>query len=434
MSLTFDLSSWRWADPDRASRGAKIAFHAAVFGIAFLILFSRRPDALLNAQFYAEDGTFWYADAYNYSWRCLFMSEAGYLHTVPRLVALFTLCFPLVYAPLIMNLSAFLAQILPIQLFLSSRFGGVPFSTRLLGCLLYLAVPNSFEIHANATNIQWHLALLGVMVLLARPPGGRAWRIFDLAVLALASVDSPLGLPLLAIAGLVWWVRRLNPAKWAIWCLIPGTALELLFVLLSQSRRAASNGATLTRLMSILGGQVFLSSILGVRTFIQFHYGHMRFLTLVEFVAAAIGLAMVAYALYHAPLELRLFVLFAAAVLAMALKHPLATMEAAPGQWELLRIPGFGNRYYFFPMLAFFTCLVWIIGYSPSGSRAPRYAALAVLLLLPVGVIRDWHYKPFVDFQFERYVAEFERAEPGTKVVIPTNPIWTTWTMELIKH
>jgi hypothetical protein len=34
----------------------KITFQAAVFLISFLVLFSHRPDAILNAQFYAEDG------------------------------------------------------------------------------------------------------------------------------------------------------------------------------------------------------------------------------------------------------------------------------------------------------------------------------------------------------------------------------------------
>jgi hypothetical protein len=32
--------------------------HAGIFLIAFLLLFARRPDAILHAQFYAEDGAY----------------------------------------------------------------------------------------------------------------------------------------------------------------------------------------------------------------------------------------------------------------------------------------------------------------------------------------------------------------------------------------
>lgn len=423
-----------WANTFATSRATTVAFHTGAFLLAFLIMFSRRPDAVLLPQFYAEDGTFWYADAYNHTWRCLFMAEAGYLHTVPRLVALFALPFPLAAAPAVMNAFAFFFQILPINVFLSSRFSSVALNVRILGSLLYLAIPNSFEIHANATNIQWHLALLAAMVILAKPPVNLGWRLFDFAVLGLASIDSPLGIPLGALAAAMWWIRRERHAKWQLAALVPGTAIEVGFLLLSHSRRAASNGASLLRLGSILGGQVFISGILGVRTFIQWHFGHASFLLAVQLLAAAVGLAITLYALRYAPVELKLLILFAAAVLAMALRHPLASMEAVSGQWELLRIPGFGNRYYFFPMLAFFASLIWMAVKPASTSRLPRFLALGILVLLPIGICRDWKYKPFVDFHFSDYVEVFERATPGTKVLIPTNPIWTTWTMELIKR
>jgi hypothetical protein len=412
---------------------AKAVFHASVFAAAFVLLALRRPDAILMPQFYAEDGTFWYADAYNHSWHCLWMSEAGYLHTVPRLIALFSLLVPLAAAPLVMNLCAFFFQILPIHVFISSRFSSISIPLRLLSCLLYVAIPNSFEIHGNATNIQWHLTLVCCMVLLAEP-AQRAWRIFDMVALILASVDSPLGIPLGALAAAVWWFRREDGAKWKLLALIPGTTIEVAYLLFATTRRAATNGANLTRLLSILGGQVFASSILGVRTFMQYYFAHVHFLLLAEIVAAGIGMAVILYALRFAPVELKLFVLFSFAVLAMALRHPLASMETLPNQWEMLRIPGVGNRYYFYPMLSFFACLIWMVLYAPSASRIPRYAALAILLWTPIGIYRDWEYKPFVDFHYPKYVAQFEQATPGTKVVIPTNPIWTTWTMELVKH
>ena len=38
---------------------------AAVGAISFVLIVARRPDALFNPQFYAEDGKYFYAQAYN---------------------------------------------------------------------------------------------------------------------------------------------------------------------------------------------------------------------------------------------------------------------------------------------------------------------------------------------------------------------------------
>jgi hypothetical protein len=134
------------------SRAKKIAFQAAIFLTSFLVLFSHRPDVILNAQFYAEDGARWYADAYQFGWRCLLMPCAGYLSTLPRLIGLLAQLVPFGLVPLVMNLCAIAIQILPVNLFLSARFGAIPYKVRVFGSLLYLALPNAFEIHANTTN------------------------------------------------------------------------------------------------------------------------------------------------------------------------------------------------------------------------------------------------------------------------------------------
>src|SRR6185312_14008418 len=156
-------------------------FHLLVVLVGFLIIFSRRPDAILNAQFFAEDGQRWYADAYQFGLRSLLIPDeaGGYLHTVPRLAALLSLLFPLARAPLVMNLCAIAIQVLPVTIFISSRFPCIPLWKRLLGSFLYLGTPNSYGTNANATNIQWHLGLLACLVLLAQPPNSQRWKVFD---------------------------------------------------------------------------------------------------------------------------------------------------------------------------------------------------------------------------------------------------------------
>ena len=402
---------------------------AIAFSVAFLMVCARRPDAILNAQFYAEDGRVWYLDAYNLGLHSLFMPQGGYLNTLSRIVALIALLFPLSLAPLVMNLCAIVVQILPVNIFLSSRFSGIPLKTRLLGSLLYLAIPNAAEIHATITNAQGHLALAACLVLLARPASGRVWRIFDGAVLVMISVSSPIGILLVPVAAVLWWKRRQGWSALSLALLVPGALVDGLIALLSHGRQNSHNGATFSRFAAILGRQVFLSSLLGQNT--QDWLMQLRYVHLLEGIATVAGLAVLLYALRYGQTELRLFVLFAYAVLALALVHPLAGPPDRP-QWDWLCVPGCGERYYFLPMLAFLASLFWMASRKAS-PRALRNFAVALLLLLPIGICQDWNYPPFNDLDFPSYAAEFEQAPPGTTVAIPLNPN-SMWTLELTKR
>ena len=402
---------------------------AIIFLVGFLIVFSRRPDAILNAQFFAEDGRVWYGDAYNYGLYSLFMPEAGYLHVLHRTIALFALLFPLSLAPLVMNLCAIVVQILPVNLFLSSRFSDIPLKMRLLGSFLYLAVPNTAEIHANVTNVQWHLALMAILVLLGRPASSWWWRIFDGAVLVLTTVSSPIGMVLVPVAAVLWWKRRQGWSALSVALLVPGAIVVGLIALFTHDRMVAPNGPTFSRFAAILGRQVFLSSLLGRNT--QDWLLQLRYVHLVEGIATVAGLAVLLYALRYGQMELRLFVLIAYAAFALGLVRPLAGLPDRP-QWEWLCVPGCGNRYYFLPMLAFLASLLWIASRRAS-PMALRSIAVALLLLMPIGIYRDWKYPPFSDLHFSQYAAQFEKAPPGTKIVIPINPS-AHWNLELTKH
>jgi hypothetical protein len=402
---------------------------AIIFSVAFLIVFSRRPDAVMNAQFFAEDGRVWFLDAYNHGLHSLFMSEAGYLHVLHRSVALIAVLLPLSMAPLVMNLGAIVVQILPVNLLLSTRFSDIPLKIRLLSSFLYLALPNTAEVHANVTNIQWHLALMAILVLLGRPSSGRGWRIFDGTVLVLTSLSSPIGVVLVPVAAFLWWKRRQVWSAISLALLGPGSVAVGFISQLTHDRQVAPNGPTFSRFASILGRQVFLSSLLGKNT--QDWLMQLRYVRYVEAIATVVGLAVLLYVLRYGRTELRLFILIAYTAFALSLAHPLAGLPTQP-QWELLCLPGCGNRYYFLPMLAFLASLLWMACRSDS-PRVLRSFAIALLLLMPIGIYRDWKYPAFADLHFYQYAAQFERAPSGTQVVFPINPN-PDWNIELTKH
>jgi hypothetical protein len=416
-------------------------FQLAVFAAALLVIVSRRPDAILNAQFYAEDGVVHYRDAYYFGWHSLFQPYGGYFQLVPRLAGLFAQLFPFAIAPLVMNLIAIAIQISPVGCFLSSRFSRVKFGTRLLASAIYLALPNSFEINATLTNVQSHLVLLACLLILADPARTRIWQAFDATVLVLTSLSSPMGILLLPVAALKWWNTGSTWSAAGFGFLVPGSLLQTFTVLFHWHSREAPHyaftgqpiinggalGANFHYLDAILGRQVFLSSFLGLKT--QDWLLHLGHAAALETVATFIGLCILIYGLRYAPIELRLFILYAGAVLALALLNPLAGPPDHP-QWYWLSQPGCGNRYYFLPMLAFLATLVWM-AFCKVKPRALRWLSMALLLLLPIGIYQDWHYPPFLDLRFQQFAKTFEKAPSGARVMVPINPGW--W-MELTKH
>jgi hypothetical protein len=413
---------------------ATILFHGTVFLFGFLIIFSRRPDAILNAQFWAEDGQRWYADAYQFGLRCLLIPDelGGYFHSVSRLAALVSLIFPFSVAPLVMNLCAIAIQILPASIFLSSRFSNIALLKRLVIAFVYFALPATFEVNANATTIQWHLGLLACMVLLAPSIQSWKWHVFDGIVLLLISLDSPVGVVLLPVAAAVCWIRRSRGSVISLALLLPGALIQGVTVLLSHSRPAAPNGANFHRLISILGGQIFISPLLGNTTLVHMAWRHFpNYIFAREIFAFVVGVSILLYALRYAPMELKLFILFGTAILSLSLAHPIPGTLPQP-MWEVMSFPGHGNRYYYLPSIAFMASLVWIASSAP---KVPRSIAWLLLLMLPLGIVRDWRYPEFVDLHFQEYASKFEAAPPGTKISIPLNPVNAAhWTMELTKH
>ena len=133
---------------------------------------ARSPGSLLHPQFWAEDGTLFFQEAFNHGFLATILQPAsGYLHSFPRLVAGFSLLVPMEQAPLVFNLAAFVVQLIPALYLLSPRMARIipSFSARALAALLYVALPASCETHVNLTNSHWHLALTAVCILSATP-------------------------------------------------------------------------------------------------------------------------------------------------------------------------------------------------------------------------------------------------------------------------
>lgn len=413
-----------------------VIFRIIIFILAVVIVVSRRPDALFNAQFYAEDGTVWYANAYNLgAINSLLLPYAGYLTLIQRLGAALSQIFPLVCAPLLFNIIAIFIQILPVLFITSSRFSAlIPnIKARLFLAFVYLALPNSAEIHANLTNTQWHLAVLAYMVVAAAPGHSITWRCFDMAVILLSALSGPYCFLLTPLAGIRWWLRREQWTLFLLSGLCAGMVAQgkTMFLNNHPAHEAVQMplGTALELLASIVAGQVFLSALIGKSGYAWLVSTHVWSAVLVIGVILT-GFAMCFYALSKAPLELKLFIVFATLILGSALVTPLARGAELQPFWEAMKYPGLGQRYFFIPMLAVVTTLIWMVGRQ--SSRSFRVAATVALSCMVLGIMLDWHHPAFTDLNFKDYANKYVESPKGAKVTIPTHP--PGWSMELIKH
>ncbi|HEY8559627.1 MAG TPA: hypothetical protein VIL74_04425 [Pyrinomonadaceae bacterium] len=402
--------------------GRGYPFYFLSIGISLLIIFTRRPDAFLNPQFWAEDGRVWYAEAYERGFLySVTTPEAGYLQTISRLTASFSQLFPLDYAPLIFNAVAVFVKLLVAQFILSNRTTAFlpALWMRLFAAFIYLALPHSYETHANLTNAQWHLALLSCLIIIGAPASTRAGKIFDFAVIFISALSGPFCLLLLPVA-LIKYYR--DGDKWLLTLTIVLAAGSLIqgFSLLSADRPSkAPLGANINLFLRILGGHLFFSSIFGETGF-RWTTNRSVWKDGVAVIINLCGLALVVYALIKANFELRLLITFSALIVAAALVSPAITNEKT--QWEFMRYPPVGSRYWLIPIFCFLLLLFWT--WRAAEYKFLRRLAAGLLLLAPIGIILDWRYPPFQDFDFPKHAAEFNAAQSGSEVVIPINPNW----------
>lgn len=417
-------------------RRAWAAFALALAAFAALVL-SRRPGALTNAQFWAEDGLEWFARAYNMGpWRALRLPYGGYYQLFPRLTAAIATYLGLELAPLFLSLVSLLLQASVPAFLTTDRFASVvPGRWRrfALGVVL-VAAPNLFEVHMNATNGHIHLALLAFLVVVAEPRDFLAWRGFDVAVLVLSGLSGPFCIILAPIAFVRWLAGR-HPWSRTILLVVVGTAAIQAWTLsergaISRSLGGAPLGASSGGFLAILGGQIFVGGLLGLSTYAHLHDLGWWGQPWLPAAAGVVGLAfLLRVAWITRSLALRLLLLYASLHLAASLLSPIVVGDKP--LWELLRLPAAGMRYYYFAIMAFLASLAWTLFADPR--RAMRAAAAALLaLLVLVGIRRDWWLPPIPDLGYAAQVERFRAAPVGEPFTFEIAP--PPWQMVLIKR
>ena len=395
----------------------------AVAAVASAVVISRRPDAFNYPQFYAEDGTCWFADAYvKGAWQALFISYQGHFLLQTRLVALIAMPFGVLNAPLVYNLSGLAIQIAPVVFFMSNRFRKVAPSiwVRAALCGVYLLIPSG-ELQISNNDAQFHLAVLAALVLIA-PPSPRWWgRAFDVATVAFCALTGGCVF-VLVVAAVIWcWVRR---QRWTVvlsGVLFVGFAAQLYSLALATRLPATLGSGPLDMAKDLLfigSDRVILAGVFAEEAHTHVFVNGLPHGAVLAAAICLVGLAVVAFAALRAPWELRLFALIGFGIAAAGLASPL--VPAGTKAWDILAAGG-DDRYFFMAEVAWVVIVLWALGQLPRRwLRAGSFSLVAAAFVS--GLVVAWQYPAFVNYHWPQESAEITSAGPDAHLSLPINP------------
>lgn len=430
--------------------------------VGFLLTYSRKPDLLTNAQFWAEDATIWYTDAYNNSLLSVILRPYPDVVTIgPRIIASLAVALvPLAKAPLLFNISAMCFQMLPLIIIMGGRLKKIIRSNLLavLVCFIYIGFLNCTEIIGDVANLQWTLGITAFLVLISGPSRRLAWKIFDIAILVLAGLDGPNALLLLPVAIILWWrtkdelgrfysaiskerthaehqagANRLkliairfkfsllsmaNSPGFATIVLGLLAALQLLmtFVISHYHRIGAHPNADFLGFAKIIVGQIFVGGVLSDK-YTNILYNNHSLL----YAALVAGLALLLYCAIKGPLWLKVFILFGTLTMAIV----LATIKATPlyDVWAALSMPTVGKRYWFFAICAWVASILWL-SFDAKNKFMKALGIIMLGALMIIGLPQGWRLPKSPDNDFAGHVRQFEALPKGTTYRFPINPGW----------
>lgn len=396
---------------------------AAIVGVALLacaLVISRRWDAFSNAQFYAEDGSKWFSNAYNDGpIGALDLTYNGYFQVVSRLGPVVAAPFGIHAAPLVYNIIGLLLQVAPVAYLLSSRFDPVvpSFNARLVISAVYILMPST-ELNVDITTAQFHLLVLAFLVIVAAEPKRWPWKVIDVAIVLLCGLSGPFAYILLPVSALWFVIRR--QAFTLVLCFTLAVTIPLqVYADLTSPRLHEPLGASLHNLLLIATNRVILAGLFaeegGTHVFLS---GSVHG-TLLSAVICLLALAIVGYAAWRAPLPLKMFLLTALGVAASGLAAPLVSNTG--DAWAIMTVTQAGERYFLLAQVAWVITLLWAATRLPH--PWPQRTALAVCgVAFASGLIAAWRYPAFQDYHWTQEAREITTAKPGTKLVLPIPP------------
>lgn len=381
-----------------------------LFGITTIIMFIRKTDSIIHPQFWAEDGTVFFLQQYNQGVSALFEPYAGYLHVVPRLIALFSdSFFPYSAAPYVYNYSSLFLTLLVIANIFSSR---LIMNNKFLLVLSVVLVPHyRNQVFLNITNLQWILAILIIVTLLKEQPHPKygnvhVQRIVDFTVIICCGLTGPFIIFLLPF--FVWkCFRARNYHSYSIvMAVIAVASIQLLFIIndVPLSSGAVAQNYEYAR---VVGQKLFGNLFLGIS--IPYEINAYFLCSLLLFLIVFIAYLSVDYDKNRSFVIVVLLGFFFAILLATLNKFKLNPGGIIP--------PGAGPRYFYLP----YVMIVWslIICLDQKKIWKSILVKLLLIVILISSLASEFHSNPFIDYDWQSYSKLIGKEQ---NLTIPINP------------
>jgi len=411
------------ADSRSELTGRWIVFFITLCLALAVLLLIRRPDALLNPQFWAEDGNLLFYQQF-YGEASLLKPYAGYLIVLLRAVAKLADFPPVRYAPLIYNLAALVLASICTAWFALPCFRHLirDDKLRVLACLLIALMPSVGTVLLNLTNLQWYLHLWCCLLCLQPLPHGKG-RFILFSVYLFFLFSSTLTVILLPL----WLLRALLLRQDRI----PSLALSLIHLVYALLIKGwlppppASPGPTLAlgalgSTLKLLITRVGLMSILGPK--VLEHLPHTRLTFLLAGIALLVLFALWVWRSRSQPRSLIQTAVFAYLIFSSVI---LLVIIRTPRPPEDLYFTVGGARYFFLATALFYIGLLNILDKLRS-NRWIKYGAWGVFVALGFSVAKNIFFvQSFEDLQWPRWAEGFEQARLSRArfpLDVPINP------------
>jgi len=406
----------------------------AIYPLLCIVMISRRMDAVLNPQPWAEDGTVFIHDAFCHSINSIFLSYAGYYTPLPRIVTLISTIISPIYNILIMNLFAILVSALIFNFFLHPLFRSVIKNDllRLLCVILILSSPNE-EVFMNITNLQWFTPLFlffyCVLILTNLKYFLNSGNILFYSVIILAvvfSISTPLSvliLPLYIVIrynNLVQQKNGLVISKFKIFFLEFPFLLTLMFFLantfIAKKITAGAYHFHLEQINGILYQLFYRIVYFNSTSLPNFYLSHYLLIAVIlgSFFASIMILKN------HNNNSQNIFTLF-------FFEYLCVFFLSRPKEIEYFSSIGStgGSRYFFIP---YYLLLIILIIYIDNNRKNFRwYLSVGVLFLIAFNFYCNYWLPPYIDHQYIQVVSS--HIYGNLRDPIPINP--GDWNMTL---
>lgn len=366
---------------------------------------SRSGDAILHPQFIAEDGAIFFQEAKLFGLETLVLPYSGYLHLIPRMVALVANLFTTAAAP-----TFYIAASVAIVIWSAATIATANLSYAWLLAPLCMAAPGGEETFGTLTNVQWLTQAALLLVITSSTPSKPSVRSNQIAFTVAASLSGPFSIFATPLAAWRICTHKTDRHSWLVGGIVLVAAMiQLNFVLRVPSPYEGIR-APLHLLPVMLDRWVGQVSHTGL-TDKPVRFRQDLFMGGAMLLACATGSR-----------ELRMLYVYAATVLAGTF------LRFIPDSYYF-DSPGVGERYFYIPRLIILWSLVLAL------LRVRWYSALmGVALIMMSNSFERWQKAPWPILPWRSEAWKIDQGRP-VRIIINPSPADETrsdaWRVEL---